>query len=100
MYSVTCTLPDLGHAADVVAAEVHQHDVLGLLLLVGQQFVGQLAVLLLRRAARAACRRSGRSSTRLPVRRTMTSGDEPTSVWSPILRKNVYGDGFSRRSAR
>ena len=42
----------LGDAADVVAAEVDQHDVLGALLLVGEQARGQRFVLLGRVAAR------------------------------------------------
>ena len=49
---------DLGDAADVVAAEVEQHQMLGALLGIGQQLVGERLVLVpaLRRAA--ACRRS------------------------------------------
>ncbi len=36
----------LADAAQVVAAQVHQHDVLGALLGIGQQFVGEVAILL------------------------------------------------------
>ena len=53
MNSVTSTVPSARDAADVVAAEVDQHDVLGALLRVGQQLLRQRAVLLRRRAARA-----------------------------------------------
>ena len=43
----------LADAAEVVAAEVDEHHVLGALLLVGEQLVGDPLVLLERRAARA-----------------------------------------------
>ena len=43
--SVSRTVSIIGHAADVVAPEVDQHDVLGPLLGVGQQLFGQGAVL-------------------------------------------------------
>ncbi len=51
MTSVSCDGPVLGDPADVVAAQVHQHDVLGPLLGVGEQFVGQGPVFLLAPAA-------------------------------------------------
>ena len=44
--------PDLRHAADVVAAEIHQHDVLGPLLRIGQQVLLQRDILLARAASR------------------------------------------------
>ena len=44
---------DLGDAADIVAAEIEQHQMLGALLRIGQQFVFQRLVLVRRRAARA-----------------------------------------------
>ena len=47
------TEPILGDAADVVAAQVDEHDVLGPLLGVGQQFVGEALVLFLGAAAAA-----------------------------------------------
>ena len=43
--SVSCTVSIIGDAADVVAPQVDQHDVLGSLLGVGQQLLGQGAVL-------------------------------------------------------
>jgi len=43
----------LAHAPEVVAAEVDEHDVLGALLLVGEQLVGDARVVLDGRAARA-----------------------------------------------
>jgi hypothetical protein len=48
---------DLGDAADVVAAEVEQHQVLGALLRVGEQLGGERLVLV-GVAPRGACRRS------------------------------------------
>jgi len=47
---------DLGHAADVVAAKVQQHEVLGPLFRVGKQRLGQRLVLL---RCCAAARRAG-----------------------------------------
>ena len=52
---------DLGDAADVVAAEIEQHQVLGALLRIGEQLVLQRLVLVRRRRRAAACRRSGGS---------------------------------------
>ncbi len=43
--STTRTEPILATAADVVACEVEQHQMLGVLLGVGQQLVGELLVL-------------------------------------------------------
>ena len=50
---------ELGDAADVVAAEVHEHDVLGPLLGVGQQFLLEGLVLGLVVARGGGCRRGG-----------------------------------------
>ena len=43
---------ELRDAADVVAGEIDEHDVLGPFLRIGEQFVGQSLVFLGRRAAR------------------------------------------------
>ena len=43
---------DLGDAADIVAAEIEQHQMLGALLRIGEQFLFQRLVLVRRRAAR------------------------------------------------
>ena len=51
--SVTRTRADHGDAADVVAAEIEQHQVLGPLLRIGQQLGGERPVLLRRGAAPA-----------------------------------------------
>src|SRR5262249_17295769 len=48
-------------AADVIAAEIDEHDVLGALLRIGQQFGGEAFVLLLATAARA---RAGQGADR------------------------------------
>ena len=56
----------VGDAADVVASQVDQHDVLGALLGVGQQLLGQRAVLGLVAPRGAACPASGRIVT-MPV---------------------------------
>ena len=52
-WSVTLTRADLGDAADVVAAEVEQHQVLGAFLGIGEQLLLQRLVLVRGRAARA-----------------------------------------------
>ena len=51
-WSVTLTRADLGDAADIVAAEVEQHQMFGALLGVGEKLVGERPVLVRRRAAR------------------------------------------------
>ena len=51
--SVTSTRADLRDAADIVAAKIEQHQVLGTLLRVGEQFVVERLVLVRRHAARA-----------------------------------------------
>ncbi len=43
---------DLGDAADIVAAEIEQHQMLGALLGIGQQFRFERLILVRRRAAR------------------------------------------------
>jgi hypothetical protein len=75
----------LGHPADVVAAQVHQHDVLGPLLGVGQQFGLQRLVLLLGRPA-AACPASGRLVMTPSSTRQRISGLEPISVHLGLFR--------------
>ena len=49
---------DLGDAADVVAAEIEQHQVLGALLRIGEQFGRQRRVLAAASCRAGACRRS------------------------------------------
>ena len=57
--SVTCTVPMRGDAADIVAAEVEQHQVLGALLGIGEQLGLQRLVLLAASRRAGGCRRSG-----------------------------------------
>ena len=73
-------MPILGDAADVVAAQIDQHHVLGPFLGIGQQFFGQAAVFFVgcAAAARAGQRADGRPCRR--PRGTMISGELPTSV--------------------
>ena len=52
-WSVTLTVPISRDAADVVAAEIEQHQVLGALLRIGEQLVLERLVLVRGRAARA-----------------------------------------------
>ena len=50
---------DLGDAADVVAAEIEQHQMFGALLGIGEQFGGERRVLAPASCRASACRRSG-----------------------------------------
>ena len=50
---------DFSDAADIVAPEVDQHDVLGALLRIGEEFLLEFAILVLGLAARGAFPRSG-----------------------------------------
>ena len=68
---------EIGDAADVVAAQIDQHHVLGPLLRIGQQLLGQAAVFLVRLAPRRAPAK-GRVRTR-------KTAAWPRSCW-PIRR--------------
>ena len=99
MRSGTVTDAVLGHASHVVAAEIHQHAVLGELLLVRQQVLGEA------RSSSAVLPRGrvpamGRTVTVSSSTRTSTSGELPTSDIPSSSRKYRYGDGFRLRSAR
>ena len=98
--SVGRTRPGDAHPAEVVAGEVHEHRVLGLLLRVGEQLVLQQPVAHLGLPARPGARRSGRVDTRRPSTRTSGSGDDPASSIPSIRTKNMYGAGFVTRSRR
>ena len=91
--------------AQVVAAQVDQHHVLGAFLRVGEQLGGERGVLL--RGARRAggCRRSGaaapgarRPSSALTFR--CASGDEPTMSKPSKRSRYMYGLGLVVRSTR
>ena len=98
MRSVTSTRADARDAADVVAAQVDEHDVLGDLLRIGAQLALQLA------SSRSSVPRGrvpaiGRTVSSRPSRRTITSGEAPSTVRAPRRRKNMYGDGFNGAQA-
>ena len=75
--SSTCTDPLLRHPAHIVAAEVDEHDVLGALLGVGEQFVDKRVVfgVVLPRVARTGDRAAPRTSPFST--RTSISGEAP-----------------------
>ncbi len=77
---------EAAHAAEVVAAEVHEHEVLGPLLLVGQQLARD-RVVVPPVVARGRVPAIGRVSTLLPSTRTSISGEAPAIAASPSFRK-------------
>ena len=86
-------------AAHVVAAQVHEHDVLGALLLVGQELCAR------RSSSSGVAPRGrvpaiGRSRPCRPSTRTSISGEAPAIAESPSFRKYMYGDGLTIRRAR
>ena len=89
----------LADAAEVVAAEVDEHHVLGALLLVGEQVGGD-------RASSAASAPRGRVPAigRVEARRpeTVSSGSgEAPAIWkSTKSRKYMYGHGLTARRPR
>ena len=87
-------------AAEVVAAEVDEHHVLGALLLVALQLLAEPHDPPRACAPRGRVPAIGCVSTCRPSTRTSISGDEPTIDASPTRRKNMYGDGLTWRSAR
>ena len=100
MYLLTVTVPGPRDPAEVVAAEVDEHHVLGALLRVALELLGEQRVLAGVGAARPrAGDRVGRQLVALDLeeqlrarrRRPRTSG---------VRTKNRYGLGLTRRSAR
>ena len=84
----------LAHAAQVVAAQVHQHHVLGALLGVGQQLALQAAHPRPALVPRGRVPAIGRSVARRPSSRTNISGEAPTRQngspsTSPKSKKNI-----------
>jgi hypothetical protein len=79
---------ELADAADVVAGQIHQHEVLGFFLFIGEQFLFQGGILGVVGPARRVPA-MGRISTRPSVRRTCTSGEAPTMEKSPASRMNM-----------
>ena len=83
---------DFGDAADIVAAEIEQHQMFGALLLVGEQFGGQRLVLGLRLAAPA---RAGDRTDRDLARRARAR-EFPGSSRRPGTRRNRDSTGTAR----
>ena len=92
----TSTRAVLAHAAEVVAAEVDEHHVLGALLLVGEQLLGDRARPRRRRRRAGACRRSGASRRARPETVSSGSGEAPTIWKSSKSRKYMYGRRVDR----
>ena len=78
---------DLGDAADIVAAEVEQHQMLGALLRIGEQLAPPAPCPRAASRRAAACRRSAGSSPCRRARRTRISGLEPATAKPPKSRK-------------
>ena len=97
--SVGWTEPGDAYPSEIVAGEVHEHRVLGLLLRVGEQLVLEEPVSDLG-LPRGRVPAIGRADTRRPSTRTSGSGDDPASSIPSIRRKNMYGAGFVTRSRR
>ena len=91
---------ELADAANVVAPEIDEHDVLGAFLLVALEFLGEAQVFVRRFYRVGRVPAIGWVSTRAPSTRTSISGDEPTTDTPPIRMKNMYGDGLTCRNAR
>ena len=89
----------LADAAEVVAAEVDEHHVLGALLLVGEQVLGDPRVLG-RVAPRGRVPAIGRVETWRPVTVSSGSGLAPAIWKSRKSRKYMYGLGLTTRSPR
>ena len=89
----------LAHAAEVVAAEVDEHHVLGALLLVGEQVLGD-AWSSSASPPRGRVPAIGRVVARPPVTVTSGSGEAPTIWKSSKSRKYMYGDGLIARRPR
>ena len=92
-------------AANVIAAQVDEHDVLSALFFVVAQLFFQAAVFGFVTGRACACPQWADTQVCVPVTRTSISGDEPRTVMSSLCspcmrRKYIYGDGFTRRSAR
>ena len=86
-------------APEVVAAEVHEHHVLGALLGVTAELVGHAVVVGRRGAPRPGAGDRVRRH-RSPTTWSRSSGLAPTTSNDGVRVKNRYGDGLTRRSAR
>ena len=84
----TRTRAVVAHAAEIVAPEVDEHDVLGALFLVALELLGQAQILVVV-LPRGRVPAIGCVSARRPSTRTSISGDAPTSASLPSRRKNM-----------
>ena len=89
----------LADAAEVVAPEVDEHHVLGALLLVGEQALGDRASSAAS-APRGRVPAIGRVETWRPVTVSSGSGDAPATWKSRKSRKYMYGLGLTTRRPR
>ena len=100
MYLLTLTVPGRATRPEVVAAEVDEHHVLGALLGVALELVGEQRVLAGVGAARPrAGDRVGRQPVALDLEQQLRA-DAPTTSKDGVRVKNRYGLGLTRRSAR
>ena len=101
MSSSTSTRAVLAHAAEVVAAEVDEHHVLGALLLVGEQLARRCARSSSACAPRGRVPAIGRVATRRPVTVTQRLGATRRRSGSRSKsRKYMYGLGLTARRPR
>ena len=100
MKSTTSTRAGLADPAQVVAAQVDEHQVLGALLGVGEQLVGERLVLLRRGAAvPGAGDGVDHGPPVLDLDQRLGARSRPTS--NPSRRNRyMYGDGLVARSTR
>ena len=87
MNSGTLHAAEAADPAEVVAAEVHEHEVLGALLLVGEELRAPGASSSSAVAPRGRVPAMGRVSTRPSSTRTSISGEAPAIAESPSFRK-------------
>jgi hypothetical protein len=89
----------LGHPADIVAAQIQQHQMFGQFLLVGQQIGLQRVVLLGGGAARAGA--GDRADRHLAAAQAHEDLGLAPTIWKPPkFKKNMKGEGLVRRRLR
>ena len=96
MYSSTRHAACLADAAEIVALEVDQHDVLGAFLRMRDQFGGLAPVLLGASPGARACRRWAASRSRGPSMRSSRSGDDERMDMPGHCTLAANGAGFAR----
>ena len=98
--SSTFTVPYSRDTADVVAAEVDEHDVFGAFLFIVAEFLRVRFVFRARWPPAATCRRWACTRCRGPVHEPASRETNQQSIVSGIFRKYMYGEGFTIRRAR